>query len=581
MKKKSIFWITIIILFSNVFAENYKTLLEKGEKYESNKEYVYAMGYYYDAMKSENAGTEAEQKFDSLCSRLKKGTEGLELSLWDNPKEHWEKVLMNFYKYFTEFSPYEFYYNDNLKRGEVNYENKTATYLMECNCKLTEKFKMISDILAKGEKVEQYYTVLDDRRIPYLDIYVGSDKFKNAIKNVENWKEQEESKINMYDAKNFEKVLILSSKYDDKRNKVINEYENELRNEIIKYYQQTGIALSTNSSVNYYRLASFVSFDESHFENGKYIPYDLQFGIYDKTNKLLIKGNRQNIFGVKSRDEKYEYKFTGATEDIINLIDANEITVKPIGIYLNYGIYKTTGFKESDSDYDKMRSFIKKTAEIQISFDKVQLFSQKELQAEKERVAKQKAIEEQNLKEKKEKEAEQIKEENKRIEKERHEQEKKEQQKREQNYTDNYALLENILNEYIENFISLGFSINDYYGSTMMFSVDEVQTGSPAAKKGIKKNDQIYIEQYKGYDYSDIIDEIYIIQRCKLETLFYERLFEKEELKSYINNLLINRQYVCNVRDKKIIMPLEKGEMYTFYFSGTPLRRTINLIVPE
>ena len=89
--------------------------------------------------------------------------------------------------------------------------------------------------------------------------------------------------------------------------------------------------------------------------------------------------------------------------------------------------------RKSDSDYDKMRSFIKKTAEIQISFDKVQLFSQKELQAEKERVAKQKAIEEQNLKEKKEKEAEQIKEENKRIEKERHEQEKKEQQKREQN----------------------------------------------------------------------------------------------------------------------------------------------------
>ncbi len=290
----------------------------------------------------------------------------------------------------------------------------------------------------------------------------------------------------------------------------------------------------------------------SSFGNGKYIPYDLQFGIYDKTNKLLMQGNRQSIFGVKSGEEKYEYKFAGATEDIINSIDANEITVKPVGVYLNYGLYKTTGYKESDSDYDKMRSFIKKAAEIQILVDKVKFFSQTELQAEKDR-----------------------------IEKESRNKEKKEQQKREQNYIDNYALLENILDEYIENFVSLGFSIKNFAGSSMVYAVDEVQTGSTAAKKGIKKNDQIYIEQYNSYDYSDNFDEIYIIQSCKLETVFYERLLQKEELKSYITNLLINRQYVCNVRDKKIIMPLEKGEMYTFYFSGTPSRRTINLIVPE
>ena len=141
MKKTSVL-ITLLVGFCiSIFAEDYETLLNKGKEYESKKEYVYALGYYYDAMYTENALEGARDSFNRLSEMLKKGSDGLELSMWDDPEEAWNKVIKEYHKYFTEFCPYDFLYDGNLVKGELNYKDKTATYSMRCIYSLSEKFK--------------------------------------------------------------------------------------------------------------------------------------------------------------------------------------------------------------------------------------------------------------------------------------------------------------------------------------------------------------------------------------------------------------------------------------------------------
>ena len=114
--------ISILCLFVSlsipVFAGAYEDNMAKAKDYEAKKQYIYAIGYYYDAAmlaETDELHDVAYDKISGIVARLKKGSDGLELSLWDDPKEAWDKVLLEFFRYFTEFSPYD------LKRGRITY----------------------------------------------------------------------------------------------------------------------------------------------------------------------------------------------------------------------------------------------------------------------------------------------------------------------------------------------------------------------------------------------------------------------------------------------------------------------------
>ena len=70
LMKKIITILFIIFFVFPGFSESYDELLSKGKDFESKKQYVYALGYYYDAMQEDDTSTEAKKLFDSLENKL-------------------------------------------------------------------------------------------------------------------------------------------------------------------------------------------------------------------------------------------------------------------------------------------------------------------------------------------------------------------------------------------------------------------------------------------------------------------------------------------------------------------------------
>ena len=92
-----------------LFAQNtdYKALLAKAKEYEDKKQFVYALGTYYDAVAAEpnEASKEAQDAFNTLSDSIKDGKPGFgefdEFEIYDN----WLAFCKEYEKYWTEYSP--------------------------------------------------------------------------------------------------------------------------------------------------------------------------------------------------------------------------------------------------------------------------------------------------------------------------------------------------------------------------------------------------------------------------------------------------------------------------------------------
>ena len=589
MKKNGI--ITILLLATNLtFAQSYQELMNQAKEYEEKKEYVYALGYYYDAMNDENALPEARQNFNSISTKLSKGPSGLELSMWDDPKEAWRKVILEFYRYFTEFSPYEFYYYDELEQGELDYKNKTATYLMKYKFSLTDKFKTISkcltnnDVWDNDDEVHYYYlsgntTILNSYKnegsygyiihspstvpefeakrnanlIPNTNVFFDSIDEEEYIKKIQELElastnEVKKAGINTYyqTLEDIEAEAKIKEKYNVQIRNLFKEYENKLHSEILQFYKQTGIAISVPATINswqidFYKplvLASFSSFEDSsnYVMFGKYLPYDLEFGIYNKDHKLLLKGLRQiayasyeTIKGDTKQSTNSIYYFSGITEEIMKLISNGEYSIKPIAIYLNYGVFRTKGYNKNATEQEIRNSYLENAAEIKQDLNKLKIINESEIKREKE---------------------------------------KKETLRK--NYNFNANNLKTIISEYINNSTSLGITIDSN------FTVTEIQKKSPAEKAGVKKGNTIDLP------YSEITDFSYdaIIQSLNLKTKFENEVIDNEELISYVRLYLNNEKHLVKLGENYHIVPLEKDEMLSLTMHKGKKEKVVNLYVP-
>jgi formylglycine-generating enzyme len=161
--RKIIFLILPILFITDIIfaqtikeTEEYKYLLNKGKLYQEKKEWCYALGYYYDAItKMANDPVQAEEAFTCYCTianSVQSGKPGLgifdEFSLHDN----WMFLLQNAEKYWTEFCPCSFVFND-LEKGAVNFKNRTATYELDVQTRATKKYiAIMNNLIIEGLK---------------------------------------------------------------------------------------------------------------------------------------------------------------------------------------------------------------------------------------------------------------------------------------------------------------------------------------------------------------------------------------------------------------------------------------------
>ncbi|MCR5613796.1 hypothetical protein [Treponema sp.] len=157
MKLKNFFSIAVICVTATTsFAQNksYSDLYKKAKTFESQKQYVYALANYWDAIvadPSENC-KEAVDAFNKLAYVIKNGNPGYgtfdEFSIYDE----WVLLCKNFEKYWTENLPFSVEFGP-ITKDELNRENKTASYRADIYFNSeSNKYQAILSILKEGLK---------------------------------------------------------------------------------------------------------------------------------------------------------------------------------------------------------------------------------------------------------------------------------------------------------------------------------------------------------------------------------------------------------------------------------------------
>ena len=144
----SVAFATTMGLFAQ--SADYKALLAKAKEYEGKKQFVYALGTYYDAVAAEPSGAskEAQDAFNTLSDSIKDGKPGIgefdEFEIYDN----WLAFCKEYEKYWTEYSPRAIIYK--LERDSIDRATKTGNYKVSLKEEWSAKYKRISEAVLAG-----------------------------------------------------------------------------------------------------------------------------------------------------------------------------------------------------------------------------------------------------------------------------------------------------------------------------------------------------------------------------------------------------------------------------------------------
>ena len=131
MKKLLLCSLLFLIVFST-YAKSYEELIKDGEDFENKKQWIYALGAYYDAIQvsedyEDKDPEEAKQKYNKLSNCIREGNPGFgEFNIFSMHDE-WVNLIKNAEQYFTKTFPYKITY-ENLEMNSADYESKTANY---------------------------------------------------------------------------------------------------------------------------------------------------------------------------------------------------------------------------------------------------------------------------------------------------------------------------------------------------------------------------------------------------------------------------------------------------------------------
>lgn len=392
MKRKVVLVFAFVLSFF-LYADNYEDLLRRAEEYEGKKEWVFALGTYYDAIKESDDSNIATKKYEELGRCISSGNPGYGDYNVFTLHDEWKKLVQNAERYFTETFPYKVLYKD-LTMGNINYETKTAEYNLSIEIEQTDLYKYVIDILKTGYN-NTNHSDWKEFESEYKTLWFLSDAFAMLLHS--SWDGSLSTSIDFY------RKSIYSTQ-QKKINKVT-EYP-VLQKESNSIYQKEKIALSYLAApiVPLYKSLSYVSgisvceipafsacFSETmttysgqnysvplavpYFKPGKHTCYDIKLGIYDEDEKLIIEGTRQTV----NTGESY-YTFNNVSQDKMLILDSKKYSVKIIGIWLNYGVYDISLLTESDIKNDTIRGIVKPLPDIKIKTDNVEFINKRILE---------------------------------------------------------------------------------------------------------------------------------------------------------------------------------------------------------
>ncbi|MCQ2600766.1 MAG: formylglycine-generating enzyme family protein [Treponema sp.] len=356
----------IIFIGGMLFGQSakYTKLINLAKQYEAQKQYIFALGTYYDAIEEDQINcTEAAEAYEKLSSLIASGKPGNGNFGKFELHDEWKKVLLDAERYWAE-NPIIGIKIKNVSQDSIDYNTKTANYKIEYNYYFTEKYKVIRNIIVSGcEKAgskswSDFPELSDWPRTSVLTVNDGSTdgiykKYKIPL--------LKDSETN-YHSPYFSTSVINFKKYEAKSWEELG-----FQSAIIEQME----ALEINFIVN-----------------------DVKFGVFDRNNKLLFSGTRQLV---KKSKDTYSYIIQKVPQNIIKLIDNNQVEIKLAGFYIQYGVLakkeiyipsynsynrssaKANFLKEvNDSLSDEsLRSLVVKLPDISIDINKIENFEKK------------------------------------------------------------------------------------------------------------------------------------------------------------------------------------------------------------
>lgn len=413
-------FIFVLMLFSyGVFAQNadYKALLKKAQEAEGKKEWVYALGYYIDAITADPVNSdEAYKAFTKLADLIEKGqpgynSDGSAFSPFEEYEE-WTNLLINAEKYWTEYCPYTINVG-KLKMGVPDMKTKTAEYTAEISLSNSYKCDLIMKPLMNGYK-NAYKKGWED--LPKPQSYKGKSLFSNL--NYYN-DDNNYSNYDGYDYDDYNETQYLASRWPYVSvSKTVGAKKGTYKkpNDAVSY-EKTGdcyilpkdksaylnknvavlampIAFETGTSYNKRQWKEFgikniynafayqipaYKYDSYGNISYYYSLYDLKLRIVDNTGKVIAASKRflphlsYNYWDEKEVDK---VSFKGITQAQMKLIDSGKAWIEVEGAYLQYGLVNASDYyaaKEKRSENEL--EFKKKLQEVSIPLDKITVYN--------------------------------------------------------------------------------------------------------------------------------------------------------------------------------------------------------------
>ena len=348
---------------------SYIELLEAGKKFEEQKKYFYALATWYEASKIEqNKGISGNgvKNYTELENIIQKGLPGKEEYDEFSIRDGWIELIKDAERYFSEYPTFEMYFKP-IKRGDLNYEKKTASYYLPVIF-IRDKYEaLVRGVLIRGLnnydrsqiRIPKIWCNYDIKKYGYTDN-------KSSIVNVENLIRERTDKI-----------------YPEIKTKLIPEVEKIYKEEKIALFIKDG-----NSAHIFYCLDNLACFEKipdvregyarnflSFYDNAESL-YEVKFGLFDKDGNLIRETPRQSLSTRNSLfahydDSVFGFGFGDFSSENMKKLDNGEYTVKLLGLWLRYGVFDTRSNQIVASKDITKEELKKNLSEIQLDLSKV------------------------------------------------------------------------------------------------------------------------------------------------------------------------------------------------------------------
>lgn len=343
----------------------YRELFNKAKEYEEKGQIFYALAYYLDALMVPNAvNEEAKLRFNLLrrfnakvVSALSTTSSieeliGLKSSFPKvDPFEQynfWIALLEDAERYWTEFPP--FHFEGTLQRGDLNYENQTASYNLYVDVKYTYKYEllMVDQLIPALRRARRNDWKKIPEDWPLRSIHQEGNTGKHLVNGA----------ALLEDSSIFFNPWVLCYRSGPSASQLYHLLPT-LYESVYKY----GSGRNTRTIYRYNGSnAIFYNYAESIYESMKgigYTFYDVKCSIVDNTGEKLLTSKR---FLASPYPWQNAYVFENVPKSIMSRIESSEFDIVIDELYLQYGQLNT---EKTD------RELIKNLKEISIPISNI------------------------------------------------------------------------------------------------------------------------------------------------------------------------------------------------------------------